>query len=270
MTRLVWITDIHLDHLTPEQVNAFYARLVASQPDALLITGDIADGEASERYLQQLANTLLCPIYFVLGNHDYHNRSITQSRANIQALASASDDQLQWLNTNNGIELTPSVVLAGHDGWSDGRYGNFFASPIVLSDYQRIHELQGLTHGALYAKLNELGDEAANHLRTVLPPLLEHYPNVMVALHPAPYRESCAYNNQIASEDNPYLPHFSCKAAGDALRDLAVSYPQCQIHVLAGHTHHHTEATILPNLTVTVAGAVYGDPQIAKTFEFLD
>ena len=69
--RLAWATDIHLDFLADEQVRAFAGALVADRPDAVILSGDLSHAEQLEHHLRLLAGATSCPIYFVLGNHDY-------------------------------------------------------------------------------------------------------------------------------------------------------------------------------------------------------
>jgi len=74
-----------------------------------------------------------------------------------------------WMPEAGVIELAPDEGLVGHDGWSDGRYGDFLASPIILNDYLLIKSLRIAAIEERLAKLNALGDEAADFLRCVLP-----------------------------------------------------------------------------------------------------
>lgn len=263
MTRLVWTTDIHLDFA--ELVTPFYDRLIDAKPDALLITGDIAEGPKLEEYLRQMADLIQRPVYFVLGNHDYYDRSIREVRQSIRQITRGHD--LVWLTESDPIELKPDTALVGHDGWSDGGYGDFIASSIEISDYRRITDLIGLSAKDRLIQLNRLGDESAAYFNKVLPPVLAHYRQVFVAMHPPPYQEACWYMDRPAEDDNIYLPHFTCKAVGVVLRQLAVAHPRCTIKVLAGHTHHRAEAQIADNLHVLVAGAEYGQPAISSIFD---
>ena len=77
-----------------------------------------------------------------------------------------------------------------------------------------------------------------------------------------PFREACIYEGKISNDD--WLPHFSCKAVGDVLRDIMSQHPQRNLTVLCGHTHGSGTADILPNLRVHTGAAVYGEPAIQK------
>ncbi|NDJ61371.1 MAG: phosphoesterase [Chloroflexi bacterium] len=267
MTRLAWLTDIHLDFLNDGEVAAFLETISAADPDSVLITGDIGEGTTVERYLHRIADRLGKPIYFVLGNHDYYDRSIAPVRDIMRQINREQAGRLLWLGDSAPIALTPDTALVGHDGWSDGRYGDFMASPVVLSDYLRIEDLVIPDRAARLERLKALGDDAAAHLRGVLPGALAQNRRVLVALHPPPFQQATYYLDTPAADDDEYLPHFACKAVGDLLLELAPQHPDTEITVLAGHTHHAADVQPLPNLHVIVAAAEYGNPVVSRVLE---
>ena len=78
--RIAWITDIHLDFLSPGGVEAFLGRLRAEEPEAVLVGGDIGTASTFPTFLTTMAEWLERPIYFVLGNHDFYGGSIEEVR----------------------------------------------------------------------------------------------------------------------------------------------------------------------------------------------
>jgi 3',5'-cyclic-AMP phosphodiesterase len=264
--RLAWLTDIHLNFLGSVQIELFLESVRAMNADALVITGDIGEGNSVTDYLERMADVLQQPIFFVLGNHDFYFSSIASVRGVMSRLCRIHPN-LFYLTQEKAIELTPDTVLVGHDGWADGRYGDFLASKLMLNDYLVIHELAGLTLPERLKRLNALGDEAALHLRAALSGALRQYRHVYVALHPPPYPESAWHEGQTTAHTDGHLPHFTCKAAGDVLLTLAAQHPEAQITVLCGHTHGQGEARIAPNLRVLTGGAVYGSPVVQQVFE---
>jgi 3',5'-cyclic-AMP phosphodiesterase len=64
---------------------------------------------------------------------------------------------------------------------------------------------------------SSLGDESAVHFRKVLPDALRLFRHVVVLTHIPPFREACWHEGAI-SNDN-WLPHCTCKAAGDAIAE---------------------------------------------------
>jgi Icc-related predicted phosphoesterase len=116
-----------------------------------------------------------------------------------------------------------------------------------------IEEFIGLRKQTRETKLNELGDEAAAHLRKLLPDALK-FNHVIVLTHVPPFREACWHQGKIS--DNNWLPHFACKAVGDVLLEAMIAAPDKRMTVLCGHTHGSGEAELLPNLRVLTGGAV--------------
>jgi Icc protein len=266
VVRVAWLTDIHLNFLNPALLGAFLKTLQQANPDVFLISGDIGEALELSRYLQLLATHLPQPVYFVLGNHDFYYGSIDQVRREVDVLAQSTPN-LTYLSTAAVIELTPTVGLVGHDGWADLQHGDFARSSVWMNDYNLIFDLMGKKKIGLWPSMIRLGEEAAAHLGRVLPVALERYPHVYVVTHVPPFKEACWHEGRIS--DDEWLPHFTCKAVGDMLLEIAGTHPQNQITVLCGHTHGQGEAQILPNLRVHTGGAEYGQPRIQAIFELV-
>jgi 3',5'-cyclic AMP phosphodiesterase CpdA len=261
---LAWATDIHLNFLDPEEVLAFCAALARTGAEAVLVTGDIAEAPSLEPLLLTLASELSRPVYFVLGNHDAYHGSIAFARA-ISRELTARSPFLRWLPAAGVVELSPGTALLGHDGWADGRLGDYVRSGVLLNDYVMIEELAGLDKQERRAALGRLGDEAAEYLRTALAVALPRYARVLVATHVPPFREAAWHEGRPSNDD--YLPHFSCKATGEVLLEAARAWPDRRIEVYCGHTHGEGTATLLPNLTVYTGGAEYGSPEVQRVIE---
>lgn len=265
--RLAWMTDIHLNFLGTQQIEAVLQRLTTQKLDALLITGDIGEAPNVTIFLTRIADHLQIPIYFVLGNHDYYHSSIQTVRGLMQQIHETHEG-LHWLPQSEVIQLNSTTSLMGHGGWGDGRYGDFMRSTLMLNDYILIEELSGIDPVTRLRRLVALGEEAGHYLRRQLPNALEHAEHIYVAMHVPPFQESAWHEGQTPDDDHPYLPHFTCKAAGDALLEIAAQFPNKQITVLCGHTHGSGTSYIRDNLTVITAGAEYGKPRIEQVFSF--
>lgn len=262
--QLAWLTDIHLNFVSPPHLESFIASLRRCLADRFIITGDIGDAPRVAWYLKQLADAVQRPIYFVLGNHDYYHGSF-RAVGDILARLTAEIPELIWLTRQGIIELAPGIGLVGHDSWADGRCGSYDTSPVMLNDFLLIQDLAGLKKAERLRRLNALGDAAAAHFRRHLPDALAGCRQVIVATHVPPWREACWHQGRISNDD--YLPHYACQAAGDALLEIAQSAPQTETLVLCGHTHEAREAQILPNLRVLVGGAEYGMPGIQRILD---
>ena len=74
--KLIWLTDIHINFLDKDERLQFYQKIIRKKCDAILISGDIAEGNSVVDLLTEMADTIQKPIYFVLGNHDYYFSSV--------------------------------------------------------------------------------------------------------------------------------------------------------------------------------------------------
>jgi len=262
--RVVWATDIHLNFLRPHERAEFISSIRDCQSDAVFITGDIAEAPCLRELLHEMQQAIDVPLYFVLGNHDFYHGSIEAVRSWAQEWCVAQP-RLHYLSASGLTELTPKTVLIGHDGWGDGRYGNYWASPVRLSDQELIRDFQGLDREAVLAKLHVLGDESALHLREVLTKALDSYEQVMCLIHVPPFKETCWYQGKMGNDD--WLPYFACQAVGEVLLEVTQERPDCHVTVLCGHTHHAGTVQMLPNLLVVTGSADYGAPCISDVLE---
>ena len=259
--RVVWATDIHLNFLRPHQRIAFFSSIHDSQSDAVFITGDIAEAPCLRELLHEMQQAIDVPLYFVLGNHDFYHGSIEAVRREIQDWC-LTQPRIHYLSALGPIELTPRTVLIGHDGWGDGRFGNYQQSPVRLSDQELIRDFQSLDRDAVLAKLQAFGDESAAYLHEVLTKALDSYEQVMCLTHVPPFKEACWYQGKMGNDD--WLPYFACKAMGDVLLEMAQIRPDCHLTVLCGHTHHAGTIQMLPNLYVKTGSAEYGQPHVEE------
>src|ERR1051325_7265267 len=90
MKRALWLTDIHLNFLTDDQVDEFLSAVNEERADVVLIGGDIAESHDVARYLEWIDHSIEAPVYFVLGNHDYYHGSIREVRARVAQCAAQS------------------------------------------------------------------------------------------------------------------------------------------------------------------------------------
>lgn len=262
--RLAWLTDVHLDHVRPEAVDALWDSVRAKRPDAVLLTGDLSVASRVEAELERARERLRCPVYFVLGNHDYYGGSLGEVRGRMRALTERRGD-LVWLPARGVVELAPGLGLLGHDGWADARAGDPEGSRLAMRDWFVIAELRGLAKTERLERLRALGDEAAAHLREHLPSALSRYERVLVLLHPPPFPEACRYYGLQSPAE--WQPHLCCFAAGTALRELALAHPRRSITVLAGHTHGRARVSVERNLEVRAGSVEYGKPAVQSLLE---
>lgn len=257
--KLVWATDLHLDAVNVRQHRFFFDLILNYQPDAVLIGGDISNGANSLKYLRHLSKLIHKPFYFVLGNHDFYYGSIVKTRKLADQIA-AEFPTLRYLTSNGVVPLTEKTALIGHDGWADGRAGNFLTSTIQLNDYFLIEELKSLLPQDRLLKLNQFGSEAADFLQKRLLEAFMKYERVILLTHVPPFQEACIYEGH-PSDDN-WAPHFVSFAVGEMLRKIMQENPAKEVLVLCGHSHFGNDITILPNLRVVTGHSELGAPSV--------
>lgn len=102
--KLAWVTDIHLNFLESADRKRFYQDIVATKSNAILVSGDIAEAQTISDTLEEMAQHIAKPIYFVLGNHDYYQSSVENVRQAITKLSQASP-LIHWLPETGLVQL---------------------------------------------------------------------------------------------------------------------------------------------------------------------
>ena len=261
MKKIAWITDIHFDFIEYFMIERFLDKLLESGPDAVFITGDIGTAQRIETYLGMIEGHLACPVFFVLGNHDYYGGSFARVKKAI-TLHIKDSRHLTWMNTSGVIELSPQTGLFGHDGWADGRLGSAAQSNVLLNDFFFIEEFIGLSQEGRFDLLNRLGDQAAEQAKSSLLEGINKFSNLIMLTHVPPFIDVCLHEGHQTDEE--FLPHFSSKAMGDMLVEVMRGYPDRDLTVLCGHAHARASVDILPNLHVKVGEADYANPQVEE------
>lgn len=269
--RSIWLSDIHLNFADSVMLTRFAEMIELEKADSVLISGDIAESTDLVHYLEFLEQSVKTPIYFVLGNHDYHQGSVQGVRRAVSELV-ARTSGLTYLTQAGVIKLSEKTALIGHDGWADGRLGDYDGSEVILNDYFLIeefaqnaiveNEIPLLPKSDRLSVMQSLAREATEHLANTLPRALQTYEHVVVVTHVPPFQEACWYGGKMSNSD--YLPHFACQAVGEVLLKTMEEHQNKRMTVLCGHTHGEGETMIRPNLQVLTAGAEYTQPKIQR------
>jgi 3',5'-cyclic-AMP phosphodiesterase len=261
MSRLVWVSDVHLNFVDARTRQELYGSIGRAEADGLLVGGDVGEAANLARFLQEMAAELPgLPIYFVLGNHDFYGSTIELVRKAMRELTARSG-QMIWLTGSSSIELGGSAALIGDDGWADGRLGDYQGSSIILNDYLQIGNFISRLQ-----LLNQLGDEAAARVDGKLQDCCSKGARTIVFLtHVPPFLEACWHEGRLSDDD--WAPHFTCKAIGDVLVSVMDRNPEVHLTVLCGHTHSPGVAQVRPNILVKTAAAEYGRPRIQEILD---
>ncbi|MFO7653388.1 MAG: metallophosphoesterase [Candidatus Krumholzibacteriia bacterium] len=258
MKSWLWMSDIHLNFVEPDEAEGFLRRVAHTPHDGVLVGGDLAEYPGFAALLMALARCTPAPVWFVLGNHDAYRGSLREMRR-LAGDLDATVDNLHWLDVREPFLLDDETALVGHSCWGDGRNGDVGATSTRLNDWIHIEELSGLSHGERVATLARLGDEAAAHLEKVVPAAVAQRPHVAVLTHVPPFSGVNMRGDDLIRTDD--LPFYTCAAAGEVLLRLAQENPGHRFTVLSGHTHGGGTYEVLPNLTAHTFGTQYGAPR---------
>lgn len=256
---LLWTSDIHLDHLPPEKGAMFIKEMAKKEPSVVVITGDISTGDTVDKWLLYMDRVFTCPVYFVLGNHDYYHSSIEQVRQKMRYITRYSQ-RVRWLPEVGIVKLSNNTVLIGCDGWGDAKLGDFDHAETRMSDYLYIKELIGLDRPRIKSVLHSLGAESARYLSKVLPEAMNTAQFIIIATHVPPFAEACWHQGRRG--DAKWLPNYTCGALGEVIQTAAQNSMYHQFLVLCGHTHGFADVHIFPNLHIKVGEVQYGNPII--------
>lgn len=256
MKKIAWATDTHLDRLGENDYLEYKEYLQELNPDCLILSGDIAEGEVVTKSLKDFDESFDFPIYFVLGNHDFYWSSFAQVETNIQELVKNSK-RLVWLSQSDVIPLNDSTCLIGIEGWGDGRNGTVNISKGYTKDLLLIESYKGLNREEIANLLQTRGDYYAEILRPKLIEAVKNYEKVILVTHVPPFVEVC-FDRSLRIYNEFRQPFYTCKAIGDLLLEVMSENPSCQMTVLCGHTHETADVKILDNLRVRVKESGYG------------
>lgn len=248
-----WLTDLHLDHATPDAAAALHTSLQRGPGVPVILTGDLSTAGRLVADLERLADAAGAPIYHVLGNHDHYGASVGAVRDAVIALADRRPE-ICWLPPAGVVALDDATVLVGVDGWADGRHGDPLRTPLVLNDDRLIEELAiQPTRLMRLAVRRALADADAARLSILLDrALATAAQRIVVATHIPPFVAALAPGSRIASPN--WHPLLVCGAVGAVLSSFASEHPAVRFDVLAGHSHAAADVAIAANLRVRVGG----------------
>lgn len=255
MRRFVWFSDTHLNlSVLPFLKRRFVGRLRTANPDGVFITGDISSGTWLESDLRFLATHFDKPVYFVLGNHDYHKRHIASVHADVQRLCSQHDN-LHWMTDEGVVTIAEDVALIGTEGWYDARLGD----PKWLrwtSDWYMTYDFLHMANLAERLDMWRLmAERSAELIEVRLRQALEDHKTVYVMTHFPPWHEASRAPGSLMEQF--WLPYNTNHAMGQAIERVMEGRKKKRVIVLAGHTHTPCHIRVANNIECMVARASY-------------
>jgi len=257
---LLWATDTHFDFVKGKRPSFMFGQLIRDEnPDAtgLIVTGDITTGSAAGISIENLAKGFERPVYFVLGNHDYYERS-WEVVDKVTAQTVEEVDNLHWLDQGFHM-IADGVALCGGGGWYDAYYGNSMTE-IELMDFVVIRELAHNPRGLILEKCRARAQMQANIMAGQIREAIKVADTIVVATHVSPYQESSWHEGEPSNRD--WVPWFSSASTGMMLQELAKQNKDKKFVVLCGHSHSPGIYQHRDNIVVYTGKAVYRFPDL--------
>jgi 3',5'-cyclic-AMP phosphodiesterase len=251
----LWYTDTHLDKVAPWTLFSFIRRCMHDKPKGIFLTGDISSGILTIWHLKLLATFVKCPIYFVLGNHDYHFSSIEETHRRIRALC-AKYPNLIWMTDADVIPLNEETCVIGTEGWYDAMLGNPKWLALTL-DWMLTKEFRQLPNmPSRIEAFRDLADQSCGIIAHKLERALElGYKNIYLLTHFPPWKEATRDEGTLFS---PYfLPYNVNLRLGQTIEQVMQDRKKRHVTVLAGHTHTDAWIQVARNIECKVNRAKY-------------
>ena len=259
-TKLIWLTDLHLDRAAGEDRTRLFNELSSRDYDAAVITGDTATGDPCG-YLESLAAA--CHprvVHFVLGNHEFYGAPMFQTYDRVASLC-RSVRNLLHLHHTGPISLDRHTALVGHHGWADARCGWGSKTVVSSPDHWNIPDFRKLSHEDRFRKMEHLGRQSAGAIRTGVLSALRYHRHVIIATHVPAFRTSALFDGKPCGPC--HQPHFISLSVGAMLISVAKNSGK-RLTAISGHTHNAKTDPILKNLRSYVGGARPGNPEIQE------
>lgn len=230
---LLWLTDIHADKKDSKEIEKFISSISTYSVDLICITGDIAEGNKTLNFLNNLFFQVQKPIAFVLGNHDFFENSIQV----FQTELASQLKNFYYLPNTNGIQLNQHTFLLGIDNWYNLNDHDYSQVEIIPDDFHAIRDLQQLSSLELIAFFEQKAEEAIQQLRLKLDYAQTlNIKKLYLALHVPPYTPSCYFEDAFLKNE-PWKYYWSCAPIGQFINEYASKHPDIDITILSGHTH---------------------------------
>lgn len=229
--KYLWYTDTHIKPWTRHKL---LHGILDAKPKAVFLTGDIGYGPNLVSDLEYLGERIGRPLYFTLGNHDYHGSSIQKVHEEVRKVC-AKYKNLIWITDAGIVPLNEEVALIGAEGWYDARIGNTDFLTYTF-DWFLTEEFKTLPSMDERIKLfRKLADESAEKLAPLLDKAIQEYKTVYLLTHFPPWREANRASGTLMEKF--WLPYNVNIVLGKALEKVMEEHKKRNLIVLSGHTH---------------------------------
>lgn len=255
MQRYAWLSDTHMNlSVLPFLKRLHILGIKKAAPDGLFITGDISSGRYLESDLRFLANNFSGPIYFVLGNHDYHGRHMASVHADVERLCSEYSN-LVWMTKSKVISLNQDVALIGTEGWYDAALGDPSLLKYTTDWFLTFDFMSVSSHQERIEIWKEMAQASARLIEERLILALENHKTVYVLTHVPPWKEA---TRAVGTMMEPFwLPYNTNTVLGATIERVVEGRKKKRVVVLAGHTHTPCRIRVSNSIECAVARSTY-------------
>lgn len=258
--KFLWFTDTHLDKVAPWNFFHFIQHIIKENPKGMFLTGDISNGLLTVWHLRLMAMFIKCPIYFVLGNHDYHFSSLGKTHTKIRKLCEKFPN-LIWMTDNKVIGLNEEVAIIGTEGWYDANNGKphylkFTFDWFLTEDFRKIPTMEKRIEF-----WQDMADKSAIDISNKLEMAIEQgYKTIYILTHVPPWKEATRDVGTIMEKF--WLPYNVNLRLGKAIKNIMHNHKKKHAIVLCGHTHTDCWIHVSRNIECKVSKAkYYGEPR---------
>jgi len=248
--KYLWYTDTHLNKANPITKYKFISHIRRENPKGIFITGDISNGIFTPLDLRILATWIKCPIYFILGNHDYHFSSFDNTHQKIRQICKEHSN-LVWLTESDTISLNDEVALIGVEGWYDASTGNTSYLKIT-PDWILIKDLKKLSNmNDRIQAFQQLANKSSQLIENKLQSALDQgYKTIYILTHMPPWKEATRDVGTIL--ENFWMPYNVNLRLGKVIEKIMKDRNNRNVIVLAGHIHDQISMRISRNIFCNV------------------
>jgi predicted phosphohydrolase len=255
MKRYAWLSDTHMNlSALPFLKRLHVLGLERMGADGVFITGDVSSGNWIESDLRFLTNHFSGPIYFVLGNHDYHGRHIASVHDDIRRLCQQHSN-LIWMTEAGVVSLNEDVALIGAEGWYDAQHGDEGLLKYTTDWFRTFDFLHAGDHSDRISMWRRMASESADRVSRDLEAALQTHKTVYVLTHFPPWKEATRDVGTLMEKF--WLPYNTNCVMGEAIERVVDGRRKKRVVVLAGHTHTPCRVRVTNSIECVVAGASY-------------
>lgn len=248
--KYLWYTDTHLDRVNPVTLLRFVSSINREHPNGVFITGDISNGAVLNLHLKFLAQRVECPIYFVLGNHDYWTSGFKKKRDEVGELCEKHSN-LHWVSNEGPIHLNDEVALVGVEGWYDASLGDqrYLFSTLDWLFIEELKRASGLHKRIEIFK--EAAEESCRGAEEKIKIALDSgHKSVYLLTHFPPWKE--ATRDEGTPLERFWLPYNVNATLGKTLENIMKDRNKKHLTVLTGHTHDPRYIRVARNIDCQV------------------